>query len=318
MPGPTESRQSEADLIEQAAAWLAALDAGSADMAAFQAWRDTDTRHAAAFVEVAANWRALDGLRASRDDAAHIHQPPAPVQDAPPAMHRRQALRAAAAFAAVFVAGGGFAYKAYAREEEVTAIGERRAIRLANGVKVDLNTDSCIYWRDGNPGRLWIARGEIAVDLAAHPMILITPGGTFHLTPGLYNARLRDTSCELAVLKGAARIEEGLETVAQGSVALAANGHMALRPRDDTQMDRLTAWRQDMLVLTGESLDYAVAEINRYRSNKIVIGDPSLSRLRIGGTFATTHSSEFLRALSTSFGIRAIAGADDSVILTRS
>lgn len=69
--------------------------------------------------------------------------------------------------------------------------------------------------------------------------------------------------------------------------------------------------------MIGQSLDYALAEMNRHLPNKIVIGDPNLSRLRLGGTSATTNPAEFLEALRTSFGVRATTGANGGIILTR-
>ncbi len=50
-------------LIAQASEWLARLDAGRADSTAFEAWRGSDPRRAAAFAEVAAAWSRLDALR---------------------------------------------------------------------------------------------------------------------------------------------------------------------------------------------------------------------------------------------------------------
>lgn len=59
MSGSFDISQPKADLTDVAADWLAALDAGSADMVAFEAWRDADIRHAIAFAEVAVPTFAL-------------------------------------------------------------------------------------------------------------------------------------------------------------------------------------------------------------------------------------------------------------------
>jgi transmembrane sensor len=318
LPGHTDIPQRRADLTDEAAGWLAALDAGSADMAAFEAWRDADIRHAVAFAEVAGAWRDMDRLRVAHGEIRHETSPlpahPAPVATARP--DRRRVLRAAAAFAAVAAVGGGGAYRAYARDMAVTAVGQRKAVAAMPGLSLDLNTDSRVFWRDGAPARLWLDRGEVAIALAGNRHLeLATPGGRFRLEPGRYNARLRGAACELAVLVGG--IADGMALrMGAGDVALVTGGQVSMQARDAGALGRVTAWRHDTLVLNGESLDYAVAELNRYLPDKIVIGDPALSRLRLGGTFATTDPAEFLHALRTSFSVRTTAGTN-GVVLTR-
>lgn len=300
----------DADLTDVAAGWLAALDAGSSDMAAFQAWRDADVRNAAAFAEVAGTWRDMDSLRQAQGDI----QVNTPAVEQPT---RRYVIRAAASIVATALAGGGIAYRAYARDTASTDLGERRTVSVDEGLSVDLNTDSCIHWKTGQPTRLWLERGEVAIRLtAAQKAELRTPGGIFQLMPGIYNARLRDASCELAVVKGSIS-GAGDAQIRQGEIALATAGRIAPRSREEADLDRVTAWQRDTLVLNGESLDYALSEINRYLPSKIVIGDPALSRIRLGGTFATTNPGEFLEALRTSFGIRATPSANGGIILTR-
>nr|WP_274602716.1 FecR domain-containing protein [Sphingomonas sp. CFBP 13728] len=301
-------------MTDEAAGWLAALDAGSADVAAFEAWRDADIRHAVAFAEVAGTWRDLDGLRGSRGEtrASSEAQPASKIVAWP---NRRQLLRAAGSIVGVAAVGGGIAYRAAARDMAETRVGQRMAVAVTPGISLDLNTDSRVYWRTGAPARLWLDRGEIALRLAADQRLqLLTPGGQFQLDPGAYNVRLRGPGCELAVLTGG--IADGSTMrIASGEVALVTAGQASIRARDD--ISGVTAWQHDTLVLNGESLDYAVAEMNRYLPNKIVIGDPALSRLRVGGSFATTRPAEFLRALRSSFGIRATAGPSGGIVLTR-
>lgn len=313
MSGNHDLSQPDADLTDVAANWLAALDAGSADMAAFEAWRNADVQNAVAFAEVASTWRDMDSLRLAQGDV------PFPVQESqsPALASRRHVIRAAASVAVVMVAGGGLAYRAYARDTASTDLGERRTILAGDGVAVDLNTDSCIHWKMGQPIQLWLERGEVAIrQTAAQRVRLITPGGTVYLTPGIYNARLRDASCELAVIKGSIS-RAGAAAIGQGRIALVTAGRVAPRFGEETDIDRVTAWQRGTLVLNGESLDYALSEINRYLPKKIVIGDPALSRIRLGGTFATTNPDEFLQALRTSFGVRAMRSADGGIILTR-
>lgn len=313
MADPIDPEQRHADLIDEAAEWLAALDSGSANVSAFEAWRAADPRHAVAFAEVAGSWRDLDALRVSQSD---LPPPPLPAVAAEGPRPRRHFLKATAGAVAIAAMGGGFAYRAYARGKAETAVGERKTVVVTNGITVDLNTDSCIYWRDATPAALWLERGEVAIRLdAGRALDLRPPSGQFRLAPGTYNARLRGAACELAVVAGSIADARGVKAAA-GEVALATQGILERRA-EDADLARITAWQNDTLVLNGESLDYALAEINRYQPNKIMIGDPALARLRLGGTFTTRDPAEFLRALRSSFGVRATVGADGGILLTR-
>lgn len=311
----TQLPQPRADLIEEAAEWLAALDAGSVTPAAFEAWRDADVRHAVAFAEVAGVWRDLDRVRDDRDAMQAPAAPPSRDQINRP--DRRHLLRTAASIAVVSVLGGGFAYRSYARDTVRTKVGERRTIDAAPGLTIDLNTDSCIHWRDGTPIGLWLEQGEAAIRVGdGYAARLRTPAGTFDLAPGRFNARLRGDSCELAVIAGSLN-DARHERLSAGQVAVAGAGHLGTMMAGDADIARVTAWQRDTLMLSGESLDYAIAEMNRYLPAKIVIGDPALSRLRLGGTFATTDPTEFLLALHGAFGIHARVAAGGGIVLTR-
>ncbi|WP_156842114.1 FecR family protein [Novosphingobium aquimarinum] len=321
MPDNPETETPGDELIEVAAGWLASLDAGSGDLRAFEAWRDADPRHAVAFVEVAGAWDALSDLKHLQESAFEPSATPKADDAAIPADaaagSRRTLLKAGIGIGVLALAGGGFAYRAAARDTASTAIGQRRKIAIGSAMSVDLNTDSKIYWKDGTPLRLWLERGEIAIRLlTGMSLSLITQGGTFLLSAGLYNARLRDESCELTIIAGQGRLGQNRRIVTAGETALATAGQVSLQ-RDNSDIGRVTAWQSGTLILNGESLDYALAEMNRYLEHKIVIGDPSLSRLRIGGTFDTSAPYEFLQALQTTFAIRSHRDGNGGIVLTR-
>jgi len=299
------------ELNDVAAAWLVALDAGTADRAAFDRWRDADVRHAIAFAEVAATWRALDGVRAMRP-----LQPPA---HAAPARHRpsrRMILRGAIGTGVAAAAGGGFAYSAYARDRAETGVGERRMIRIDDRLTVDLNTDSILYWRTtGDRVTLWLDRGEAAIDCRGDvpPVALRTPPGRFALNGGSFNVRLSQGNCALTVLDGSATGNG--RTARSGERLSLTPDAVRVEPGDDAAIDRMRGWRQGVLVLEGDRLDAALTEYNRYLRHKIAIGEPRLAALRLGGRFSTSDVREFLSAMHASFGIVARRDATGTIVL---
>lgn len=299
------------ELTDRAAAWLVALDAGTADRAAFERWRNADVRHAVAFAEVAATWRTLDGVRALRP-----LQQPAPPMLAPRRASRRMVLRGAIGTGIAVATGGGFAYSAYARDRAETGVGERRMIRIDDGLTVDLNTDSILYWRTGGDRpTLWLDRGEAAIDCrnGATPIDLRTPSGHLTLGGGSFNVRLGASGCALTVLDGSATA--GDRTVRGGERLSLTADTARIEPDDDAAIERMRGWRQGVLVLEGDRLDHALAEYNRYLRHKIAIGEPKLAGLRLGGRFSTSDVREFLSAMRASFGIVARRDADGTILL---
>lgn len=305
-------------ITEAAALWFAKLDSGSADEAAFEAWRDSDPRHAAAFARMAATDLALDRVNglAWRDDP-----------DLKPAFRisRRDVLSAAAVLTVGLVAGGVW-FSSVSRASASTPVGGRKTVALPDGGKIDLNTDTKVSWKfDGSSRRIWLERGEanVSVPVDRRPCSIFAGDTTVMLSGGNLNARLRNRVVAIAVVAGDCAVS-AKGTVAGSVTRLASNeaavsGASITRVRslapDDIQA--ITAWRQDELIFNGEPLGAAVDEYNRYLKNKLEIADPALTGLRLGGRFKTTDPQGFLTALQSSFGVQVSHGSDGTIVLSR-
>jgi transmembrane sensor len=300
-------------MMEEAAGWLAALDAGSVTPQAFEQWRAADPRHAVAFAQVAHAFEQVERLRAVEDRPAE----PAPA----PAINRRGMLRAGVLAGGASVAGALLAVRATAREHAETAVGERRALVLDDGTRIVLNTDSRISWRTDEKGsRVWLERGEIGLAVPSTQrgtVELEAEGARFRLGTGRFNARQQPESLDLLVLEGVADSVRGGQ-LKSGAMARVIGKTVAVLPADMVTLDRARSWNNGQLVFEGESLDFVVAEFNRYLDRKIVIADPSLSRIRLGGRFTTTDPADLLTALHASFGIRSQRSANGAITLTAS
>jgi transmembrane sensor len=297
-------------MMEEAAGWLAALDAGSVTPQAFEQWRAADPRHAVAFAQVAHAFEQVERLRAFEDRA---------VKPRAPAINRRHMLRAGVMAGGASVAGALLAVRASAREHAETAVGERRGLVLDDGTRVELNTGTRISWRtDKNGSHIWLERGEIglAVSAASHSKLKLDAGGQrFTLAAGRFNVRQEPESVDLLVLEGAADSGKG-DHLAAGAMARVIGQSVAVRPADPVTLDRARSWKDGQLVFEGESLDFVVAEFNRYLDRKIVIADPALSRIRMGGRFTTTDPTDLLTALKASFDIQSQRSANGAITLT--
>jgi transmembrane sensor len=306
-------------VIDEAAAWFAALDARTADPAAFEAWRDADPVHAVAFAQVARTWESLERLPSSAVSARPEPTLTEPARaEVPTSMSRRSLLRMGVALAAVGVVGvGGFyAQSSQARTFAETGVGGRRTETLPDGSRIDLNTDSRVAWRQGESHRqFWMERGEASLHVMSPDMRLIGPAGEAGLAQGRYNLRLREKLLDLLVLDGLATVE-GQPPLTAGFAILVGSPRARPRAIPQATLDQMLAWQKGELVFNGERLDAVVEEYNRYLSRKLVIGDAAIAGFRLGGRFATGNPDLFLQALHATFGVNARTEADQ-MILTR-
>lgn len=317
------------DRIEtEAAGWLAAIECGTADAAAFEQWRSGDPARALAFIRVSQVNRNLDALRETGLADRPASSQALPIEEAPPepVPDRRKLLKLGAA--GVFAAGLGglgWTYAAAAHEAE-TAVGERRRIVIARGVALELNTDSRVQWRQKDGTYIFdLLRGELMLERQAGGAPCALHCGPSQITlaaGGRLNARARSNGVDLSVLEG----EASLRTPGSAAVVrvptlqkarVAAGAGPTLSTLSELDAGAVAAWQKGQLQFNGESLAEAVAEYNRYLSRPIEIADPSIREVQMGGRFSTTDPADFCRALGQIYGISA-RFEHDRIRLTRS
>lgn len=301
-------------MLREAAQWLARADLGTLDEEAFERWRAQDPRHALAFIRVsdAARRVVVDGAEAPSVRRSRKIDPT-----------RRGAI--AAGLALLSLGGGALvAGKVSARVRVSTPVGGMRQVALGDTGALTLNTDSAASWKPVHDGlSLWLERGEIALDIVASASPVHLKGGRVgaRLGPGRYNARLREGLLELVVLSGEASAEGALAgaggTSMRGPVALALTPDRPLaRALSEQDIAATLAWRSGEILFVDEPLSSAIEEYNRHLVRKIVIADPLLGGLRVGGRFVADDPSAFLQALQTTMDVR-VTSSEQALLLSR-
>lgn len=321
--GKTVNDQDRIDA--EAVDWLAAIDCGTADRAAFERWRRDDPAHALAFIRASQIGRSLDLLRDA--GLAERRMPSAENNrsaDTPRSINRRRALKFGAAGAFVLGAAGVGLSVAAAAQDAQTAVGERRRIVVGRGVVVDLNTNSHIRWHQrGGSVDIRLLKGEVLLERepGGIPCSIQCQGVQIESAVGRLDARLRDHRVEVAVLHGEATVRspaagDVTRVASLQRTALAADTRPVLSDMTRIEAAATQAWQRGEVQFDGENLPDAVAEYNRYLSRPLVIEDRSIDRIRLGGRFSTSDPSDFLKALSVIYGVRVNETAD-SIRLSR-
>lgn len=337
---------SAAKIEREAADWLARLEsAPSAELlASFRDWCDESPRHEAAYARLAATWARLDRLRALAPADSSEREAPASTgaaaatsipltQSGPPTPERRRGTLVR--LAAVLAAAGliGLIWLAGHRETGLyqTDVGDFRRIALDDGSTVELNTDTRLVVRFTPKHRLiTLDKGEanfIVAHDAARPFSVIA-GDTAVRATGTRFAVRRAADVEVVVSEGTVAIlsperDSDVSSALEASTPLLRAGHAAkvdrarVRPQSlsEQDLDRRMAWQRGMLVFDVDSIDEIAREFNRYSKRKLVVTDPEVGRLEIGGYFKATNVAEFVDVLEHNYGVRVVRD-DDQILLT--
>jgi transmembrane sensor len=70
------------------------------------------------------------------------------------------------------------------------------------------------------------------------------------------------------------------------------------------ELGRRQAWRNGLLIFTGEPLEQVVQEVSRYTTVSIEIVDPALREIQIGGRFRVGEIEDMIIALETNFDLQ--------------
>lgn len=311
----SDNKRSDTAVEAEAAAWLARLNGpfrSARSEAGLRRWLERDPAHEAAFERATEIWEMIPGAVPGRELM--------PEETAP--VTRRQLM--AAGIIALVLAGGGYALMNRAPAYE-TAVGGQELVRLEDGSRVSLNTDSriAVLYSDGER-RVRLERGEAMFEVAhapARPFLVETGGeriralGTTFVVRrdagGKTSVTLIEGRVEVARQAGAARIA----TLSPGQrVIVSANAGAAL---DRPPIELVTAWRRGEVVFEDASLIEAAEELNRYSPNRVVIADPSVGALRISGVFSTSDPGEAARAIAALHRLR-VEHVGEELRLTRS
>ena len=202
-----------------------------------------------------------------------------------------------------------------------TAVGGLEAIPMADGSRVTLNTDSAmrIFLRE-DERHIELDKGEAFFEVTRdlrRPFV-VKAGNLRVIAVGTRFSVRRDAAdVRVIVTEGTVRVEpEGAAVLLPaGSIARAGAGNVLVERRPVPEVEQALTWRGGILTFRDTSLADAVAEFNRYNVRQIVIRDPAVAALRVGGIFGATQPGPFVHLLESGFPVR-VSEAGGEIILS--
>lgn len=339
-----DHRQIERD----AAQWLARRDAGNwtpAQQASLDNWLDANLAHRVAFLRLQAAWDEAARLKTL---VAGDHRDDIPARGtwaqspyfASLGSVRRRHLRKhrpgpwiglAASLLIAVVLAGGLAWQALTRVDRAswtTALGGQQVAQLADGSTATLGGASELRTSFSRRARnLELVRGEAFFDVAhdATRPFVVHAGGYRVIAVGTRFDVRRDGSGQLRVVvtRGLVRLQPADDSgqptsmLPAGSVALVADDRVTVAHLSLDEARERLSWRDGYAVFHGTPLVEAVREFNRYSTRPIVLADPALGALRVGGNFRLDNSTAFVRLMQQVFPLQAAQHGDRTVLSRR-
>lgn len=313
-------------IASEARVWLRTLTSGDVkpwDAEAFKRWLNMSPAHAAAFREAKQRWATLkpgvgEMLRTQPQVGAwHSRMRERAYRSDVARPGRRVFLGAAMATAAAVgvavIHPPGELWPAPGQwgADFRTATGEQQNVVLNDRVSVTLNTQTSISRRliDARLVGMNLLDGEAAIDVKA-------TGKPFEVMAGVGRSLIAAGRCELRYLAGRTWVTciEGEMQVQHpaGTRGLAMGQQMVYDERSASSVIGVTpaevsAWRRGELVFRSVRLSDVLAEINRYRTGRVVLMNDAVRTSPVSGRFAIASLDTALAQLQHSFNLHARA-----------
>lgn len=307
--------------MDRAAKWVLAQEEpewSPTDQLELERWLNESDGHRTAYLRLCHGWREAD--RVSALGAGHVGGPRQTPRRAVP----RWSIPIGIAAAVMLMIVGTATYRpeifqSVLRREVAqshqTPIGVRRTIDLSDGSKVELNTASKVRASLGPEKReVWLDEGEAFFEVAhrnGRPFVVNAGDRRITVLGTKFSVRRQSGKVTVAVLEGRVRVDEieqgravRSSVIIGGDVAIAQGAATLVTARSARKVEDALAWRRGMLSFDQVDLGAITAEFNRYNGRKLIIADPQVAALRIGGMFPSNDPEAFVRLLRDAYGLK--------------
>lgn len=291
------SRDIDDRIAEEAARWVARLqsaDATDQDWRDLQLWLDRDPAHQAAYDEFKNLWADLKDVSIPSDRLKNLR------------MSRRAAASSIVSIGIIAILSitlYRMGFIDHMRADHYTLVGEVRSVTLADGSRVDLNTDSAIIVRYSQGERkIQLLRGEAFFEVARNPerpfvvdesSLKATALGTQYSVRAASDDSLGTVRVEHGRVEVTSRQQQVLLEAGEAA-NLTAKGGFALTKAD---VANETAWRTGKLVFSGQPLREVLVTLERYRRGRILVLDNAAADQQVSGIFDVKDTDQALRVL---------------------
>jgi transmembrane sensor len=256
-----------------------------------------------------------------------------PQRQRQPHIHRPWFSFSVAASLLLVFAGFWIAHTSGGPHTFSTGIGGFQRIVLDDLSVIEINTNSEVRVAlTPQLRKVELVRGEASFEVAhdvSRPFIVSAGNTAVRAVGTKFDVHRLDNSVEVTVDEGKVAIgtpsllemkvdvlPTTIPQLSAGQTAIASGSGVKLKNLLKNDLARKLAWQNQMLVFDGDSLADVVAQFNRYNARQLVIAEPKLAALEIGGYFRPTNLNAFIDVLQSDFGIRVNADGNRLLLVT--
>ncbi|WP_237057970.1 FecR family protein [Microbulbifer sediminum] len=331
--------------LDQACAWIARLRSDSvsaADRREFTHWIGSAEANRRAFDEMSSLWGDLGALRHMPINELFPESlPSASSRPAPAARSTATAkstgwswpqwltgggLVAACLVVTLWVGNQWLAGEAVNQQVYATVVGETRTVTLADGTRVQLNTNSELqvsYSREERHTAL--LRGEAFFDVerqTSRPFIVAAGKANIRVLGTEFNVERNPDNTRVSVTGGVVSVSESssasglrpesVKLVKNQKVSVSGSG---LSQVSTTSADEALDWTRGVLVFDRTPLEDALEELNRYLSVPAE-AETSVRERKLSGTFELSDPDSALKAIAAALDLREDRSNPDLTLLS--
>jgi RNA polymerase sigma factor (sigma-70 family) len=219
---------------------------------------------------------------------------------------KRRTVRKIAAMAAMLLLSTGVAWlidPAYDTRQITTAAGQRSALTMADGSRIQLNTDSELRIESRLfSRRMTLLRGEAGFDVAHTYRSFVVEANRTTVTDigTVFDVRNEEDGARVSVQQGAVEVrsDDGQSQMLTANQAVRSAGGK-LDKLTELEPGQSGAWRRGKLYFNGTSLQEAALDMQRYLAQPIVLADARIGDLRLSGEYDIKDIDDLLRVLPT-------------------
>lgn len=205
-----------------------------------------------------------------------------------------------------------------------TKIGETFSATLADGSRVELNTDSAIKVRfHGHERQVVLLKGQALFDVAhdaARPFIVVAGETRVRALGTRFEVRKVGDDVRVVLAQGSVEVTD--RAVRPAPWRLSPGQALALAPKapasttaKSVDVPAAISWTSGKITFQDMPLGEAVAEVNRYSRQKIVLGPGVPVERRVSGVFPAGDNGDFVAAMGAVFHLDAATGARGEIIM---
>ncbi|PZR35358.1 FecR domain-containing protein [Caulobacter segnis] len=199
--------------------------------------------------------------------------------------------------------------------------GESRTLELADGSRVDMNTDSHLSVRlDKDARRVTVHEGQALFDVAhdrARPFLITAGDETVRVVGTKFDVRRRDGQLSVTVLRGLVEVstdgEDNPIRLHPGQMLEHVEGASGVSIRSVAAEDQI-GWRSGRLVYRDQPLGRIVSDLNHYFVRPIRLDGENTATLRFSGVLIVDGQEAMVRRLTSLMPLSATP-TNDAIVL---